>query len=76
MMERAVVPEKILTLHLALETGDVSVAEILAELLHLLQLQQVDPQHLDRSDHLKIEGALLGDNTSTWIRSTWIAPII
>jgi hypothetical protein len=69
-------PEEILALHLALETGDVSVAEILAELLHLFQLQQVDPQHLDCSDHLKIEGALLGDNTSRWIRSTWIAPII
>ncbi len=57
-------PEEILALHLALETSDVSVAEILAELLHLLQLQQVDPQHLDRSDHLKKEGAVLGDNTS------------
>jgi hypothetical protein len=57
-------PEEILALHLALETGDVSVAEILAELLHLLQLQQVNPQHLDRSDHLKKEGALLGDSHS------------
>ena len=46
-------PEKVLALHLALEAGDVSVAEVLAELLHLLQLQQVDPQHLYGPDHLE-----------------------
>ena len=46
------IPEKVLTLHLALEAGDVSVAEVLAELLNLLQLQQVNPEHLDPTDHL------------------------
>ena len=48
-----VVPEEVLALHLPLEAGDVAVAEVLAQLLHLLQLQQVDSQHLDSSDHLK-----------------------
>ena len=32
-------PKQILTLHLALEAGDVSVAKVLAQLLHLLQFQ-------------------------------------
>jgi hypothetical protein len=31
--------------------------------------QQVDPQHLDRSDHLKKEGDLLGDNTMQQVDS-------
>jgi len=38
-------------LHLPLETSDIPVAEVFAQLLHLFQLQQVNPQHLDRSDH-------------------------
>lgn len=46
-------PQEVLTLHLALEAGDVAVAEVLAQLLHLLQLQQVDAQHLDCLDHLR-----------------------
>jgi len=50
------IPEEVFALHLPLEAGDVSVAEVLAELLHLLQLQQVDPQHLDGPDHLKRTG--------------------
>jgi hypothetical protein len=29
-----------------LEAGDVSVTEVLAQVLHLLQLQQMDPQNL------------------------------
>jgi len=32
-------PKQILTLHLALEAGDVSIAKVLAQLLHLLQFQ-------------------------------------
>ena len=63
----AFTPEQVLALHLALETinhwsgqinqdahletCDVSVAEVLAQLLHLLQLQQMDPQHLDGDYH-------------------------
>lgn len=35
-------PQEVLALHLALQTGNVPVAEVLAQLLHLLQLQQVD----------------------------------
>ena len=34
-----------------LQTGDVSVAEIFAKLLDLLQLQEVYPQHLYGDDH-------------------------
>ena len=34
-----------------LETGDVAVAEVLAQVLHLLQLEEVDTKHLDRPDH-------------------------
>ena len=34
-----------------LQTSDVSVTEVLAQLLHLLQLQQVDSQHLYWYDH-------------------------
>ena len=45
------IPEEVLALHLALETGDVSVAKIFAKLLDLLQLQQVYPQHLYGYDH-------------------------
>jgi len=38
-------------LHFPLEAGYVAVAEVLAQLLHLFQLQQVDSQNLDSSDH-------------------------
>lgn len=41
-----------LAVHLGLQTGDVAAAEVLAQLVHLLQLQQVDPQHLDGLHHL------------------------
>ena len=34
-----------------LETGDITVAEVLAQVLHLLQLEEVDTKHLDRPDH-------------------------
>ena len=44
-------PQQVLTLHLPLQAGDVAVAEVLAEVLHLLQLQQVDPEHLDGANH-------------------------
>lgn len=47
--------QQILALHLALETGYVTVAEIFAELLHLLQLQKVNSQHLDGLDHLRLQ---------------------
>ena len=47
-----VAPEEVLALHLALEAGDVAVAKVLAEVLHLLQLQEVYPQDLNRLDHL------------------------
>jgi len=43
--------QKVLTLHLALEASDVPVAEILAQVLHLLQLEEVDAKHLDGPDH-------------------------
>lgn len=38
-------------MHFPLEAGYVAVAEVLAQLLHLFQLQQVDSQNLDSSDH-------------------------
>jgi len=53
--------EKVLTLHLALEAGDVSVAEVLAELLNLLQLQQVNPEHLDPTDHQIVDFLVGGE---------------
>ena len=43
--------QQVLTLHLPLQARDVPVAEVFAQLLHLLQLQQVDPEHLDGADH-------------------------
>lgn len=39
-------------MHLGFEAGDVTVAEVLAQLIDLLQLQEVDTQHLDRLHHL------------------------
>lgn len=41
-----------LTVHLGLQAGDVAAAEVFAQLVHLLQLQQVNPQHLDGFHHL------------------------
>jgi len=46
-----VASQEIFALHLSLEASDIPVAEVFAQLLHLFQLKQVDPQHLDRSDH-------------------------
>lgn len=46
-----VASQEIFALHLPLEACDIPVAEVLAQLLHLFQLKQVDPQHLDGSDH-------------------------
>lgn len=45
-----------LTVHLGLQAGDVAAAEVFAQLVHLLQLQQVNPQHLDGFHHLEREG--------------------
>lgn len=39
-------------MHLGFEAGDVTVAKVLAQLVDLLQLQEVDAQHLDRLHHL------------------------
>lgn len=41
-----------LAVHLGLQAGDVAAAEVLTQVAHLLQLQQVDPQHLDGFHHL------------------------
>ena len=41
-------------MHFALETGDVPVTKVFAQLLNFLQLQQVYPQHLNGFHHLKI----------------------
>lgn len=43
-----------LAVHLGLQAGDVAAAEVLAQVAHLLQLQQVDPEHLDGLHHLHI----------------------
>ena len=40
-------------MHLGFEAGDVAVAKVLAQLVDLLQLQEVDAQHLDRLHHLR-----------------------
>ena len=47
-----VAPEEVLALHLALEARDVAVAKVVAQLLHLLQLEEVYPEDLNRLDHL------------------------
>lgn len=39
-------------MHLGFEACDVAVAKVLAQLVDLLQLQEVDAQHLDRLHHL------------------------
>lgn len=38
-----VVPQEVVAVHLGLEAGDITVAEIFTELIDLLQFQQVDP---------------------------------
>lgn len=43
-----------LAVHLGLEAGDVAAAEVFAQVAHLLQFQQVDPQHLDGLHHLQV----------------------
>lgn len=48
-----VAAQQVLALHLALQTRDVSVAEVLAQFLHLLQFQKVNAQHLYGLDHLQ-----------------------
>lgn len=50
-----VIAKQVVAVHLGLEAGDVAVAEVLAELVNLLQLQKVDPQHLDGLHHLRRE---------------------
>lgn len=52
-MLAVVAAQQVLALHLALQARDVPVAEVLAQLLYLLQLQQMDTQHLYRLDHLQ-----------------------
>lgn len=49
-----VATQQSLAVHLGLEAGDVAAAEVFAEVAHLLQLQQVDPQHLDGLHHLQV----------------------
>lgn len=39
-------------MHLGFEAGDVAVAKVFAQLVDLLQLQEVDAQHLDCLHHL------------------------
>lgn len=42
-----------LAVHFCLEAGDVAAAEVLAQVTHLLQLQEVDTQDLNGFYHLK-----------------------
>lgn len=49
---RVIGTQQVLRLHLAFQTRNVPVTEVLTQLLHLLQLQQVDPQHLYGLYHL------------------------
>lgn len=51
-----VATQQSLAVHLRLEAGDVAAAEVLTQVAHLLQLQQVDPQHLDGFHHLQVGG--------------------
>ena len=44
-----------------LEAGDIAVAEVLAQVLHLLQLEEVDTKHLDRPDHQVVHLLVLGE---------------
>lgn len=38
-----VVPQEVVAVHLGLEAGDITVAEVFTQLIDLLQFQQVDP---------------------------------
>ena len=51
----ALTPQQVLTLHLSFEAGDVPVAKVFAQLLDLLQLEQMNPQHLYRADHQVVD---------------------
>ena len=51
-----VIAKQVVAVHLSLEAGDVAVAEVLTQLIDLLQLKQVDPQHLDGLHHLGVKG--------------------
>ena len=53
-----VTPQEILALHLAFEARDVAVAKVLAQLLDLFKLQEVDAQDLQGFDHLESRHAL------------------
>lgn len=52
VLQRIVGAQQVLRLHFAAQTRNVSCAEIAAQLLHLLQFQQMYPQHLQGFDHL------------------------
>ena len=54
VVKRVVRAQQVLALHFALEAGDVAVAEVFAQLLHLFQLEQVNSQHLNRFYHLQV----------------------
>lgn len=54
VVEGVVGAQKILALHFTLEAGNVAVAEVFAQLLHLLQLKQVNSKHLNGFYHLQI----------------------
>ena len=56
-----VAPERVLTLHLPLETGYVPVTKVFTQLLNFFQLEQMNPQDLDGADHLKRQH-LIGPN--------------
>lgn len=61
-----VIPQEVVAVHLRLEAGDVTVAEIFTELIDLLQLQQVDPQHLNGLHHLNISGSKNSSGSMHW----------
>lgn len=61
-----VIPQEVVAVHLCLEAGDVTVAEIFTELIDLLQLQQVDPQHLNGLHHLNISGPKNSSGNIRW----------
>lgn len=61
-----VIPQEVVAVHLRLEAGDVTVAEIFTELIDLLQLQQVDPQHLNGLHHLNISGPKNSSGNMHW----------
>lgn len=44
-----------LTVHLGAQAGDVAATEVLTQVAHFLQLQEVDTQHLDGFHHLGSE---------------------